>query len=102
MSWDIDFWAKSIKTLVFPSPIGYMLCPYDCSILNQGKSIPHIQLKLCVNFRIRLELQPVHLQLEFGSRLFIDPLGTRVRQEPKASVLSAYKICDLAYKILKV
>jgi len=25
-----------------------------------------------------------------------------VRQEPKASVLSAYKICDLAYKILKV
>jgi len=27
---------------------------------------------------------------------------SRVRQEPKASVLSAYKICDLAYKILKV
>ena len=26
----------------------------------------------------------------------------RVHQEPKASVLSAYKICDLAYKILKV
>jgi hypothetical protein len=25
-----------------------------------------------------------------------------VREEPKASVLSAYKICDLAYKILKV
>jgi hypothetical protein len=25
-----------------------------------------------------------------------------VRQEPKASVLAAYKICDLAYKILKV
>jgi hypothetical protein len=27
---------------------------------------------------------------------------TNVREEPKASVLSAYKICDLAYKILKV
>ena len=27
---------------------------------------------------------------------------SRVHQEPKASVLSAYKICDLAYKILKV
>ena len=26
----------------------------------------------------------------------------RVRQEPKASVLAAYKICDLAYKNLKV
>jgi hypothetical protein len=26
----------------------------------------------------------------------------RVRQEPKASVLAAYKICDLAYKILKL
>jgi hypothetical protein len=25
-----------------------------------------------------------------------------VREEPKASVLSTYKICDLAYKILKV
>jgi hypothetical protein len=27
---------------------------------------------------------------------------SNVRQEPKASVLSAYKICDLAYKVLKV
>ena len=31
------------------------------------------------------------------------PIGEgRGRQEPKASVLPAYKICDLAYKILKV
>jgi len=27
---------------------------------------------------------------------------SNVREEPKASVLSTYKICDLAYKILKV
>ena len=29
-------------------------------------------------------------------------LTTRVRQEPKASVNAAYKICNLAYKILKL
>ena len=29
-------------------------------------------------------------------------LECNVREEPKASVLSTYKICDLAYKILKV
>jgi hypothetical protein len=28
-------------------------------------------------------------------------LPGNVRQEPKASVLSAYKICDLAYKIFE-
>ena len=28
--------------------------------------------------------------------------ATSVRQEPKASINAAYKICDLAYKNLKV
>jgi hypothetical protein len=32
----------------------------------------------------------------------LSDIGLNVREEPKASVLSAYKICDLAYKILKV
>jgi hypothetical protein len=36
------------------------------------------------------------------SHTFYWALITNVREEPKASVLSAYKICDLAYKILKV
>jgi hypothetical protein len=38
----------------------------------------------------------------FASAACINLIGSRVRQEPKASVLAAYKICDLAYKILKV
>jgi hypothetical protein len=34
--------------------------------------------------------------------MLVDDGPSRVRQEPKASGLAAYKICDLAYKILKV
>ena len=36
------------------------------------------------------------------NRLGLETLGSNVHEEPKASVLSAYNICDLAYKILKV
>ena len=46
--------------------------------------------------------QTTYPKLILPLRVFFCILGTNVREEPKASVLSAYKICDLAYKILKV
>ena len=40
--------------------------------------------------------------MEVKNLVLINCDHTRVRQEPKASVNATYKICDLAYKILKV
>ena len=58
-----DFWAKSVRNLVFPSPSGYMLTSFSFFFINL-RFILYIPLKWSVIFP-HLELQPVVSQLNW-------------------------------------